>query len=47
VGISVSIKLLYGLYRLGTSKLLYGSLELNQAIDHIQPSSADESTNFP
>jgi len=43
----VSIKLLYGLYRLGTSKLLYGSQELNQAIDHIQPSSADESTNFP
>ncbi|KAI5445325.1 hypothetical protein KIW84_013526 [Lathyrus oleraceus] len=42
VGISVSLKLLYGLYRFGTSKLLYGSLELNQAIDHIQPSSADE-----
>lgn len=26
------MKLLYGLYRLGTSKLLYGSLELNQVI---------------
>lgn len=55
----MSIKLLYGLYRLGTStspipsKQLYGSLqvlhslELNQAFDHIQPSTADESTNFP
>jgi len=28
----VSMKLLYGLYRLGTSKLLYGSLEFNQVI---------------
>lgn len=35
----MSIKLLYGLYRLGTSKLLYGSLELNQAIDQHHPSS--------
>ena len=55
----MSIKLLYGLYRLGTltspipSKQLYGSLqvlhslELNQAFDHIKPSTADESTNFP
>ena len=54
--LSVSIKLLYGLYRLGTSpilsKLLYGSLqvlhslELNKAFDHIKPSTADESTNL-
>lgn len=54
--LSVSIKLLYGLYRLGTSpilsKQLYGSLqvlhspELNKAFDHIKPSTADESTNL-
>lgn len=29
------------------SKQVFHSLELNQAFDHIQPSTADESTNFP